>query len=855
MVFTTCASAAKEDVKALAKWAKERVKKMVGAKKKIATERAAEPEPPPLTPKKQEALEELRAKKKSRELALRPRKAPDKLEPAMMWSTAKHKLVAFAPGKEQSTGNRIIDLDAVHILLHKTDCNVCHRKGCLMIDAKLEADTRRGLASDLPLWCKHCKIVVDHLPTSKQLPAKSKHGAGLMEINVRAVTAATQMGIGESGLGRLAACLNMPKMGKDCYRVADDQQQRASIAVGKRSMAAAMAEERQLAFEEDEELLDDQGCVGIQLEMDGQWQKPGKGYNSKEGATTAVGGRTRKIVAGAHRSKDCSHCKRLQMPCGRVDCNKNHVGSSASMESEGAVEIVSTLDVCWAWCAELCTDCDSSLQAQVKAAVEAAGSHPAPETRYSPNHVIKAGKGKLLPSAKKAVATRGALTQRAGLRLMKETAYALHQHRGCGDARKLAAALNNVLAHAFNDHSRCTQFFNCPCANGTRTKSYFNDAGDWLDKLGGNELRTILEKEWHARMTSDERIERLLSMLSTQRVEAFHSLRASIQPKRLHLCATIKGQGRYFAAVKRYNDGAEAAVVDTLMEMGVEDAGVHLHRGLARFDKERARKTERMQIPSAKRMRREAKQRGRERDAERPARSNAMPGTYSPGMAFDRADEPRRGRGRAPNDPDATVLLQARAKLATAGGNAARATSGRGKLTAVELKALLADAGSQVGGDRAALVARFLAMRAGAGGSSGGSGSGPTAEETRADSDWEESDHEESDEESNELDWAELEVITAELAASHPEYAQLVGADVCVMAAAFPEFELQRRNAIGWRGQVSAIRGRAGVRAQVEVFGVWWRLADAAHIRPIIQESCSGVEKQQLDGSAKPRRM
>ena len=91
-----------------------------------------------------------------------------------------------------------------------------------------------------------------------------------MEINVRAVTAATQMGTGESGLGRLAACLNMPKMGKDCYRVADDQQQRASIAVGKRSMAAPMAEERQLAFEEDEELLDDQGCVGIQLEMDGQ---------------------------------------------------------------------------------------------------------------------------------------------------------------------------------------------------------------------------------------------------------------------------------------------------------------------------------------------------------------------------------------------------------------------------------------------------------------------------------------------------------------------------------------------------------------------------------------------------------
>jgi hypothetical protein len=176
MGFTTCASAAKEDAKALANWAKKHVARMVRARKKLATERAAEPEPPPLTPKKQEAVKELGAKKKSRELALRPRKAPDKFEPAMMWSTAKHKLVAFAPGKEQSTGNRIIDLDAVHILLRKTDCKVCHRKGCLMIDAKLEAETRRGLASNLPIWCSHCKRVVDHLPTSKAWPGAEGTG-------------------------------------------------------------------------------------------------------------------------------------------------------------------------------------------------------------------------------------------------------------------------------------------------------------------------------------------------------------------------------------------------------------------------------------------------------------------------------------------------------------------------------------------------------------------------------------------------------------------------------------------------------------------------------------------------------
>ena len=102
---------------------------------------------------------------------------------------------------------------------------------------------------------------------------------------------------------------------------------------------------------------------------------------------------------------------------------------------------------------------------------------------------------------------------------------------GCGDAHKLAAALNNVIDHAFNRHENCCQFFECPVAKKERTKSFFNDAGDWLDTLGGPELETVLRREWEARLTSDERIQLLLHALSTQRVEGFHSLRAQMQRK------------------------------------------------------------------------------------------------------------------------------------------------------------------------------------------------------------------------------------------------------------------------------------------------------------------------------------
>lgn len=51
--------------------------------------------------------------------------------------------------------------------------------------------------------------------------------------------------------------------------------------------------------------------------------------------------------------------------------------------------------------------------------------------------------------------------------------------------------------------------------------------------------------------------------------------------------------------------------------------------------------------------------------------------------------------------------------------------------------------------------------------------------------------------------WAHLEVGSAEIAAAHPPYSELVSQDVCVMEAAFaPDSKLTTRGAVGWRGEV-----------------------------------------------------
>ena len=76
--------------------------------------------------------------------------------------------------------------------------------------------------------------------------------------------------------------------------------------------------------------------------------------------------------------------------------------------------------------------------------------------------------------------------------------------------------------------------------------------------------------------------------------------------------------------------------------------------------------------------------------------------------------------------------------------------------------------------------------------------------------------------------WAEIEVVADDLIENHPPPSELVGSDVCVMAAAYPSHALSSSGVVGWRGLVTHSRGGA-----VRVFGSWFRLADEAFIKPI----------------------
>ena len=741
-----------------------------------------------------------------------------------------HNLVRRRPEETAATGLRLYSMDMLQAqLISKRPCSACGRRGVLVASAMLEE--HRGLGSTIRCWCTHCRKVTDEFNTSRTLPTSGK-GRALMEVNARAYLGACQAGVGHAAALRLLGSLDLHTPSKACWSRVGKEVKAAMIQVGNASERSALLLERRLAFSASGGALDADGRVGVAISFDGAWSKRGNARNSQEGIATAIGCRSGQVVASGRRSKQCSRCK-PDAPCGRADCTANHVGSSGSMEPALGIELVNSLnaDQAGIFVEDLVTDLDAKVHSAVAAACEAAGE-VTPRQRSDPNHAMKAAKKKMLPDAKKAVGQRGALSTRAIEQLIRELAFALNRHRGCGDADLLKRALLNVIDHAFGRHGNCLDFFDCPCASGSgaarpqasaarRHGSSYNAAGDWLgDMPGGAQVEAVLRREWQARLTAPDKLQRLLHGWATQRNEAFNGLHVCLQPKRMHLAATDAGLARLKLTVARFNDGCLSSTEAVLKHIGVGEVGQHARRALSSLDRQRLYDARRMAQPKYKGRRRDNKKRRKIRDQAQPGQA----GAYAAGVGLDGDDDGGDEVG------EVSHLQSARQKLASHGGDARRATSSStARLSVPEMRALLADSGAEVGGNRDALVERLIARRGGGGAASGSSGDPPTSPHRE----WVSSD--ESDE--GEPDWSQLEVGSAALAQGYPAYADLLGSDVCVMGAAFaPEFVLHTRGAVGWRGEVTDVRGRSIAHAQVEVFGTWFALSDVQRMRPIRPE-------------------
>ena len=539
-------------------------------------------------------------------------------------------LVLKRPEETAGTGMRLVEMGVLSKLISQQPCMECRHKGTLVPSAMLEE--WHGLSSKVRCWCTRCRKVTDEFQTSRALPASGK-GRALMEVNSRAYLGATNAGLGYAGATRMLGALDLHVPSKRCWYRMGTEVKAAMIAVGTASERKALLEERRLSFEASGGQLDDKGHVGLAISFDGAWQKPGQARNSQEGYSAAIGVRSGKVVASARRSKQCRHCK-PGAPCERADCNANHVGASGAMEPAMGAELVDKLnaDQAAVFVSDLVTDLDSKIHKAVEAACAASGE-AVPQQRSDPNHAIKAAKKTMMPEAKKQAATRGALTQKAVDVLMKDLAAALNQHRGKGDPKKLTGALLNVIDHAYGRHGNCLNFFDCPCARGRRWGSAYDPSRrDGLAALPSAEkAEAALREEWRKRLTSDAKLTRLLHGWSTQRNEAFNSLKISLHPKRMHLAIGDAGLARLMLAVARFNGSSLGACEEVLEHLGAASIGVHAKRALGSLDQQRAYNAKHEREPENKGKRREARKRRKARDRMKPGQQ----GAYGAGVGLD----------------------------------------------------------------------------------------------------------------------------------------------------------------------------------------------------------------------------
>ena len=203
-------------------------------------------------------------------------------------------------------------------------------------------DKRNGFCSQLVFQCRSCGK--NHsFPTSDVRPADKKGGRS-HDVNRRAVLACLAMGSSRADFHRFCGVFNMPPLiGQDSWENHMKAIAQASATVFEESASNTVQEYRKSQNAEEGEVID------AAVSYDGTWAK--RGHSSSYGLQAAV---LNGCVVDFQLL--CSYCRSCQkkeesgIDKNSVEymnwyrkhnpvCPKNHKGSAASMETQGAEEI------------------------------------------------------------------------------------------------------------------------------------------------------------------------------------------------------------------------------------------------------------------------------------------------------------------------------------------------------------------------------------------------------------------------------------------------------------------------------------------------------------------------------------
>jgi hypothetical protein len=250
------------------------------------------------------------------------------------------------------------------------------------------------IASNIELVCSNmdCSYICDfQRPIGTTIHAEDKHAYERMTdyaVNVLYVLGFISVGDGCTEAGRLLGLLGLPNDTTMANRSFGIIEQRIGTFVRKlcdEIIVSNMEEEAKLSMNELDfnvwKMWKDDETLGpmpvdrmpqIDASYDMAWQQKGSGhqYNSQSGHGSLFGWYSRKIIGLVVKSKLCNFCNAfkkkspedMEVPDHR--CWKNHDGSSGSMESSGAVQVlVDAFEQRKVVIKRLCCDDDSSIRA------------------------------------------------------------------------------------------------------------------------------------------------------------------------------------------------------------------------------------------------------------------------------------------------------------------------------------------------------------------------------------------------------------------------------------------------------------------------------------------------------------
>ncbi|XP_073953228.1 LOW QUALITY PROTEIN: uncharacterized protein [Choristoneura fumiferana] len=438
-------------------------------------------------------------------------------------------------------GRRIIDFN---YFMDQIKAMSAHNPGlgCALSNMEITKEQLVGLQSVTHFKCNMCN-------QSFAINSCANHQE--MTVSHAAVTGSILIGCGRTNLNELLTSMDLPTLNGRLYNKCHNDVSDWWATAAEHSMKEAAKEEAQIAAECGDTI---NGIPAITVVADACWSKRSyrTNYSAASGAAAIIGYKTGKVLHMAVKNKYCTICARSvaknQSPPTH-QCNRNHTGSSTSMEQVSIVEgfktSVATHNLIYA---TLIADGDASTYKKILE------SRPYSNVQVQKiecsNHLLRNYCSKLMQLQKD---TSIPLPERKLLPMEKITrlrtavraAARFRKAQHTNESEKIINLKNDILnspKHVLGDHSACENYY---CTEERRTEEN-------LVPLAKTLFRKLSALASQMALNSKS----LLYDVNNNRAEQFNSIVAKhVGGKRINFSLKKSYTARCHAAVVSFNTG------------------------------------------------------------------------------------------------------------------------------------------------------------------------------------------------------------------------------------------------------------------------------------------------------------